>query len=217
MNHGVAVLNSVMTLRLAILGDSIAYGVGAAEPADTVAARLVRDLRATGWHPHERVYAVPGARSADLGRQARAATEWRPHVAVIIVGANDLTHFVSTELAARCLAAAVRALRAAHAQVVVAPAPDLSVVPHVPAHLRTLVQAGSRLLRRAQMKATLDEGGRIADADGSVSTAFAADPALFSADRFHPSSAGYARIAQALWPVVRAAAAATPLAAPPVP
>ena len=39
-----------------------------------------------------------------------------------------------------------------------------------------------------------------------VSRAFGADPTMFSADRFHPSSAGYARIAAALAPTVLAAA-----------
>ena len=33
-----------------------------------------------------------------------------------------------------------------------------------------------------------------------LSARFAADPALFSADRFHPSSAGYALVADALAP-----------------
>jgi lysophospholipase L1-like esterase len=39
-----------------------------------------------------------------------------------------------------------------------------------------------------------------------LDAAFAADPGLFAADRFHPSSAGYARIAAALAPTVLAAA-----------
>jgi lysophospholipase L1-like esterase len=41
-----------------------------------------------------------------------------------------------------------------------------------------------------------------------TSAAFAADRSLFSRDRFHPSSAGYAMIANMLAPAVRAAAAA---------
>jgi lysophospholipase L1-like esterase len=56
--------------------------------------------------------------------------------------------------------------------------------------------------------ATEAEGGRVADLHASTSRAFAADPALFSADRFHPSSRGYAVIAEALAPVVVEAAAA---------
>jgi lysophospholipase L1-like esterase len=196
-----------MTLRLAVLGDSIAYGVGAAQPADAVGPRLTRDLAAAGLHAHARTFAVPGARSADLARQAQAARLWQPDVAVIVIGANDLTHLVPPDRAAAQLGEAVRQLRAADVEVVVAPAPDLSVIPHVPPAMRALVQAGSTLLRRAQARETLAAGGRIADPEGSTSAAFAADPALFSRDRFHPSSAGYAMIAKALAPAVRAAAA----------
>jgi lysophospholipase L1-like esterase len=37
----------------------------------------------------------------------------------------------------------------------------------------------------------------------ATTAAFAAEPELFSADRLHPSSAGYARIAAALAPALR--------------
>src|SRR5918911_2937146 len=94
MIRGVVVLNQSMTLRLAILGDSIAYGVGAAQPADAIGPRLVRDLAAAGLPAQSRTFAVPGARSSDLAGQARAARPWRPDVAVILVGANDLTHLI---------------------------------------------------------------------------------------------------------------------------
>jgi lysophospholipase L1-like esterase len=89
--------------------------------------------------------------------------------------------------------------------VVVAPAPDLSAVPHVPPALRPVVRAGSDLLRSRQTEAVLAAGGRVADQDGSTSAAFAADRSLFSGDSFHPSGAGYRVIVDALLPVVLAA------------
>jgi lysophospholipase L1-like esterase len=46
----------------------------------------------------------------------------------------------------------------------------------------------------------------VADGHSATTSSFAADPALFSADRFHPSSAGYAVIASAVLPAVLAAA-----------
>ena len=64
------------------------------------------------------------------------------------------------------------------------------------------------MLRRAQVRVTLQQGGLVADPDGATSAAFARDPALFSYDRFHPSGAGYAVIAAALAPVVVEAARA---------
>lgn len=197
-----------MTVRLAVLGDSIAYGLGATRPSDAVGPRLVDDLSRHGVDVQSRVFAFSGARSADLAGQVTAAVSWGPDVAVVIVGANDLTRLVPPERAAADLGAAVRRLRAAGAEVVVAPAPDLSVVPHVPPQFRALVQAGSELMRQAQRRAVVAAGGRIADAEGATSAAFAADPALFSRDRFHPSSAGYAVIAANLAPAVRAAASA---------
>lgn len=191
-----------MTTRLAVLGDSIAYGIGATRPADTLAPRLAARL---GGLVETRVFAVPGADSSGLAAQVTDAVRWRPDLVVIVIGANDLTHLVPLERAAGRLGDAVRALRRAGAQVVVAP--DLSIVVHVPVALRGLLRGGSERLRRAQAVETIEAGGRIADPDAATSAAFAADPTLFSADRFHPSSAGYALIADAVTPALRAAVA----------
>ena len=192
-------------LMFAVLGDSIAYGQGAARADDTVGRRLVRGLRAGGASVELRVYAVPGARSESQAGQVRRALPHRPAVVLIIIGANDLTHFVAPDEAAAHLEAAVRTLRAAGAHVVVAPAPDLSAIPWVPAQARAAVKARSDLLRAAQTRAALAAGARVADVEGETARAFVADPALFSADRFHPSSAGYAVITDALRPAIEAA------------
>jgi lysophospholipase L1-like esterase len=197
-----------VTLTLAVLGDSIAYGQGASRPADTVGARLAADLTTSGTPTDVRVFAVPGADSRALAGQVQRAAACRPDLALIIIGANDLTHFVPPQQAAALLGDAVRTLRAAGAEVVVAPAPDLSVVPWVPEHVRMVVRAGCELLQQAQTRAALAAGARVADVEGSSSAGFAADPAMFSSDRFHPSSAGYALIAGALAPAVQAAASA---------
>jgi lysophospholipase L1-like esterase len=195
-----------MTIRIAVLGDSIAHGIGATHESETPAARLAAALTAASLEVEVRVFAAPGAGSRDLAGQVRRASAWGPEVAVIVIGANDLTHQVRPAAAAGDLRAAVRALRSVPAEVVVAPAPDLSVVPGVPAAMRAGVRAASQALRREQVRAVLEEGGRTADASGDTSPAFARDPRLFSADRFHPSSAGYAVIHEALLPLVLAAA-----------
>lgn len=194
-------------LRLAVLGDSIAWGQGAARAQDRLAARLADGLAAAGHPATTEVLAVPGARSTGLATQVDRAVAWRPDVAVVVIGANDLTHRTPTDVAVAALADAVRRLRAAGSEVVVAPAPDLSSVPHVPAALRALVRVASEELRRRQADVAAAHGAVVADLDGRTSRAFAEDGALFSADRFHPSSAGYAVIAAALLPPVLEAAA----------
>jgi lysophospholipase L1-like esterase len=195
-----------MKMRLAVLGDSIAWGQGATRERDRLASRLTEGLTMRGFDVEARVFAVPGARSSDLAAQVGRASAWKPALAVVVIGANDLTHLAPADQAAQELAKAVRRLRVVGAEVVVAPAPDLSAVPHVPVALRTVVRAAGELLRQRQVTAVLAEGGRIADPDQRASRAFAADSSLFSADRFHPSSAGYAVIADTLIPVLAEAA-----------
>jgi lysophospholipase L1-like esterase len=82
----------------------------------------------------------------------------------------------------------------------------MSMVPFVPPSFRSLVQVASAALQREQAAVARAAGALVAGVSDAVATAFAADPAMFSADRFHPSSAGYAVIADALAPHVVAAA-----------
>jgi lysophospholipase L1-like esterase len=194
-------------LSLVLLGDSIAFGQGADRPADTIGRRLVAALEARGVTSELTVHAVPGAISAGLAAQVRAALRGPVDVAVVIVGSNDLTHFVPVDRAAAQLADAVRALRERGAEVVVVPAPDLAAVPFVPVNFRPLVRAASLQLRAAQTQAALDEGAYVAPID-ELAAQFAADIELFSGDRFHPSGRGYELIARTVLPAVLRAAEA---------
>jgi lysophospholipase L1-like esterase len=192
-------------LRLVVLGDSIAFGTGALRIEDTLGRRLATALTADGFDVELHVVAVPGAVSRDLAAQVRRAEPLQADVAVIVIGANDLARFVPPAQAAAFLAAAVTALRATGTDVVVVPAPDMSSVPFVPPAFRAAVRAASLQLQDHQAVAVEAAGGRMA-AVHEVNAAFAGDLGLFSADRFHPSSGGYAVIAHALAPAVLAVA-----------
>jgi len=84
----------------------------------------------------------------------------------------------------------------------------MSSVPFVPPAFRPLVQAACAQLQRRQAEVAGAAGATVADVAAEVGRAFVADPAMFSGDRFHPSSAGYGRIAAALAPTVVEAARA---------
>jgi lysophospholipase L1-like esterase len=196
-----------VTLTLAVLGDSIAYGQGATRTSDTVGSRLAAHLTNNGITTKAAVLAIPGARSDSLPGQVAQAKTLRPELALIIIGANDLTHFVPPQLAARHLGDAVGALTAAGAKVVVAPAPDLSVIPWLPAQVRAAVRSASGVLQQAQARAALAAGARVVTIGAAVTARFAGEANLFSADRFHPSSAGYAFITELVTPAIQAAAA----------
>ncbi|PRY12496.1 SGNH/GDSL hydrolase family protein [Kineococcus rhizosphaerae] len=194
-----------MPLRLGLFGDSLAVGTGAQRAGDALGPRLVDALRRAGIEAVHRVHAVSGARSAALPAQVAADGGWS-QVAVVVVGANDLTHLVPVPDAVRDLRTALTALTPA-AQVVLVPVPDLSVVAHVPPALRELVRAAAAALRTAQSEAARSLGARVVDTS-AASALTAADPALFSADRFHPSSAGYGVLAGVVAPLVLDAARA---------
>lgn len=193
-----------MTYSLAVLGDSIAFGTGAADPSDAIGPRLVRALAEDDVDVALQVVAVPGATSAALAGQVRQVT--RCDLALVVVGANDLTRLVPPATAAQQLGAAVRDLRVLGADVLVVPAPDLSTVPWVPPAFQALVATASAELQRRQDEAVRAAGGVAVPIGADLGERFRNQPGLFAADRFHPSSAGYALIADALLPVVRSVA-----------
>lgn len=195
-------------LRFVVLGDSIAHGTGAHRVEDTLGRRLAAALTDEGFAVDLHVVAVPGAVSAHLSAQVRRAEPLAADLALVLIGANDLARFVPADAAAADLGSAVSALRRGGADVLVVLAPDMSAVPFVPPAFRPAVQAACALLQQRQARAAEAAGARVADVGGLIGRAFADDLALFSADRFHPSSAGYARIAGALVPHVVAAAIA---------
>jgi lysophospholipase L1-like esterase len=194
------------TLRFRVLGDSIAAGVGCPRADQGIGHLLARELRATGRDVELVVHAVPGARSADLAPQVRAATAAGVDLALIVIGANDLTTFTPPEVGAALLGEAVAGLRAADARVVVVTAPDLGILSRVPQVYRAFVSQVSGLYARAQSDAVAAAGGTVATVGAELHPRFTADPGLFSADRFHPSPAGYQVIASALTSWILAAA-----------
>ncbi|WP_244524396.1 SGNH/GDSL hydrolase family protein [Trujillonella endophytica] len=194
-------------LHLALLGDSIAFGTGTERVEDGLGPRLAVALRADGHDVALAVLAVPGAVSADLAAQVRRAVPGTD-LAVVVVGANDLARMVAPERAATALGEAVRALRAAGADVVVVPAPDMSSLPLVPPALRPVVRAACAELQRRQEEVAESAGARVAAVAAHVSSTFDGDLSMFAADRYHPSSAGYAAIAAVLVPFVLDAARA---------
>lgn len=195
------------SIRLAVLGDSGAAGLGADSPADTMGAILATALsEVSGRTVTLSNHAVIGAQTKDIDEQVDRALWTRPHVAVIMVGANDVTHLVPRTLSARRLRAAIRRLRDSGTEVVMATCPDLGTIKPMPQPLRAIMRRRSRLLAQAQFDATTVEGGRAVLLGSRLGPEFDERPeVMFASDRFHPSTEGYVAAAQALLPDVIAA------------
>lgn len=191
-------------LRLAVLGDSSAAGLGCATaeqtPGALLAGSLARELRRRVLLD---VQAVVGARAAALDLQvARTMAGGRVDLALVMIGANDVTHRVSAAAASRDLARAVGTLRAAGAVVVVGTCPDLGTVKPLWQPLRTYARIESRRMARTQTVAVVEAGGISVSLGDLLGDEFDSSPQLWSADRFHPSPQGYARVVDVLLPAV---------------
>jgi lysophospholipase L1-like esterase len=186
----------------AVLGDSSAAGMGADTRYQTVGAIIANGVSAlTGRPVHLTNTAVVGAESSGLELQLANALDQvpRPHVAIIMVGANDVTHRINKAVAVRHLETTVQALRALDTEVVVGTCPDRGAIRPIPQPLRLIGRRWSRDLAAAQTVAVVEAGGRTVSLGDLLGPEFAERPhEMFSADRFHPSPAGYARAAAAL-------------------
>ncbi len=148
-------------IGLVMLGDSTSVGLGMKDPADTPAVVLANGLAAAAGRPVRLgVFGRSGSVSADLSWQVDRALNAKPDVAVIFVGANDVTTQTKPAHAVRHLQDAVRRLREAGAEVVVGTCPDLGTVRPIGQPLRWLTRRWSRQLAAAQTVAVIEEGGR---------------------------------------------------------
>ena len=191
-------------LEILVLGDSTAAGLGAETPSQTPGAILANGISAfAGRRVRLTNVAVVGSESSGLDLQVVNGLDAvpAPDAAVILIGANDVTHRIDKSIAVRHLEDAVRRLREAGAEVVVGTCPDLGTLEPVGQPLRALARRWSRDLAAAQTVAVVEAGGRTVSLGDLIGPEFAERPReMFSKDRFHPSGAGYARAASAMLP-----------------
>ena len=187
-------------IELAMLGDSTAAGYGVHRERDTPGARLAISISTVARRPVRLTsVAVVGAESEALSAQVRELTA-HLDLAVIMVGANDVTHRVKPERSVAALATAVHALRRRGVEVVVCTCPDLGTIRPIAQPLRYLARRLSRNLAAAQTIAVVEAGGRTVSLGNIIGPVFAKRHDMFSEDRFHPSAVGYAAAADAVLP-----------------
>jgi lysophospholipase L1-like esterase len=199
--------NRGVSLRLAVLGDSLAAGLGADYPYQTLGAILADNLSRQAKRPVVlSTIAAVGSRSDHLAAQVERALIVRPHIAVIIIGANDVTHFRPLRRQTKLLRQAIVQLREAGAQVVLGTCPDLSASSLFRPPARTVAHRQSRRLAGLQTKAALQAGAVTVSLADLLAPEFSMRPELFAADHFHPSPAGYEALAEVMTPAVLSAA-----------
>ena len=196
-------------IRLALLGDSTAAGVGVTDSRDSVGGVLGLLLAQRSTVTFD-AFGVSGARAADLEEQVDAVLRGpTPDVAVVLIGPNDATHLSRLGGVRSDVHDAVQRLRDAGARVVVGSCADMGSATAFPVPLRQLAAARGRAVGRATREAAREAGAVVVDIGAETGPQFRADPDRYlSEDRFHPSAEGYRLWAKALEDEVLAAALA---------
>ncbi|GLZ02911.1 hypothetical protein Acsp03_03780 [Actinomadura sp. NBRC 104412] len=189
---------AVPLLRVVVIGESTAAGVGASQHAEALPGYLagaLSDRRDCGvtWT----AVGKNGATARKVFRELVPALNGAsPDIVVITVGINDLIRRRPLRSWSLDLTALVAALRGRydHAQVIVAGMPPVHRFPALPQPLRTVMGARARAMDRIMREVARTYGALHVPMD----PAMAADPGLFASDGFHPSPAGYRVWAQDL-------------------
>ncbi|MBV8932795.1 MAG: SGNH/GDSL hydrolase family protein [Kutzneria sp.] len=199
---------AVEPLRFTMIGDSMAAGLGVDEPAELPAVVLARELAEEVSRPVRLdTCALVGATTKDLPALVGNALVMEPDLALIIIGANDVTIQRPIRSSVAALSREVHRLMAAGTEVVVATCPDLGVIRPLAQPLRSVARNWSLLLSRAQHRAVAKAGAIPVPLADLVASEFLLRPhELFSADQFHPNGAGYRIAASVMLPALCAAA-----------
>jgi lysophospholipase L1-like esterase len=191
-------------IRLAMLGDSLAAGLGADGPEQLPGVVLARGLATDAGRPVQLdTFAICGCTSRRLGGQVDTTLIDPPHLATIMIGANDVIRWIPVWESAKLLGEAVSRLRAAGTTVIVGTCPDLGTIRLIPQPLRALAHSSSLTLARLQRDAVLRAGGLVVPLAQLLARDFRSQPdTYFSRDHYHPSSTGYGAACAVLLPAL---------------
>jgi lysophospholipase L1-like esterase len=196
-------------VRIAALGDSLAFGTGASSPQKAFIFRAFEMLRVGRPASEIDNFAMGGSTARDVLRlQAPRLRSTRFHVIVICVGGNDVVRRVPSGDFARTygqLLTAVRRLQP-RARVVCCGVPDVGVSPLFTGFDREDVTQLARADDAAVRAAARAQGASFVDLFAAMHDVRGDATRFLSDDRFHPSDAGYAVFAQLLFPALRRAA-----------
>lgn len=194
-------------VRLLVLGESTAAGVGAADHGEGLGGQVAGRLAAeTGRPVHWRVLGRTGATADSVRQELLGPAEGvAADVAVVALGVNDTLRLRAPGAWTRDLRLLIGQVRArcGAVPVILAGVPPMGVFPALPRPLRGVLGLRATVLDRAAGRLAAEMEGvrhvRVPVPPGAVD-------GFFASDRFHPSPHGYAQ-----WGAVLGRAAADAL------
>ncbi|WP_206455636.1 SGNH/GDSL hydrolase family protein [Aurantimonas marina] len=183
-------------IRLLVIGDSSAAGIGVTNIEDSLAPKLAERLYAlTGLSVFWRTAGSNSAVSAEVRDHVvpNLAREAFTHI-VLMIGTNDAKNFHGARKFKKGFGGLLYALKAKwpEARIVWSPPVDLKRVPALPRGLAHVLELRARIIRRMGARLCVERGAIASTSLPRV------EPAGFSRDGFHASIEGYAYYANHL-------------------
>ena len=194
--NGICVAGSHLPpLRLLAIGESTVAGVGAANHEEALTGQFAwRMASMTGRSVAWLACGLSGA-SVSTARTILLpqVTPEPADLLLLAFGVNDVLDHTRPARYARDLQALIVALRerVGNAPALIAAAPPMGRFPSLPRPLNAYLGARAALLNAATRKLAIEQAAQVAPL-------VRIDPALFAADGFHPSAAGYTVWAESL-------------------
>ena len=181
-------------LRLMILGDSAAAGVGVASQAEALSGRLVAELGEffrVSW----KLVAQSGHDSGEVLEMLQAEPPATFDVVVVSVGVNDVTGFTAIKRCRANLLAIANVLTARHHSrlILFSSLPPMHAFPALPQPLRWWLGE-----RAKQLNALVYDLAQSHPCCRFVNIEFPFEPHYIAGDGFHPGQAAYAHWASQL-------------------
>lgn len=186
-------------LRLLVVGESTAVGVGATRPEAALAPRLADALhREQGRPVRWQVVGENGIRAAGLAQKLRRHRELLgADVAVVLLGANDTSGLSSVPGWLRDLGSVLSLLGERCERIFVAPVPPFHLFRLLPYPLRWLL--GHRGLALCDARRALARPGRVIVMEGE----FPRERRYLATDGYHPSDVAYETWANQIADVIK--------------
>lgn len=195
-------------VRIAALGDSLAFGTGASTPENGFIFRAFERVRRERPDSEIDNFAMGGSTAADVLRLQVARLRRRFDVVIICVGGNDVVRRVDPATFGATYARLIAAVRRLQpqAQIVCCGVPNVGRSPLFGGPEAGAISALARADDAQVRSVVRREHAAFVDLYAVTSIRHADESRFLSDDRFHPSDDGYATFANALVPVVLRAA-----------
>lgn len=191
---------------LAVLGDSLAYGVGATKEEHSLSRRLYTQLRAERPGSTYANYAVPYSTLSDVLRhQVPLLRGTQADLVLLIAGANDLRYTRNAFVITRRFRHLLQAIHdtAPLASVVAAGMPDVTCTIGVPRVLKPGIARLCSRINETMRRIVSEFGDEFIDLFAFTSAPLKPSEIVYLCeDGYHPSDAGHAELAERAYPCI---------------